>query len=160
MTFEDAVQAIQPGSYRHFKGNEYEVIGVARQSETEEPMVVYRALYGEGGLWVRPAEMWNESVERNGKIYHRFYRLDRIERVEKYTTLTITRLTLAMRLFQVRLWSTISITRSAPPTISAGTSWTPRCWPASALNAPLPGNTRRSSSGWWSARPGGRERMP
>ena len=56
-------------------------------SETEEPVVVYRALYGEGGLWVRPAEMWNESVERDGKIYHRFYRLDRIERVEKYERL-------------------------------------------------------------------------
>ena len=52
------------GKYRHFKGMEYEVIGVARHSETEEPMVVYRALYGEGGLWVRPLGMWNEQVER------------------------------------------------------------------------------------------------
>lgn len=52
------------GKYRHFKGMEYEVIGVARHSETEEPMVVYRALYGEGGLWVRPLAMWNEQVER------------------------------------------------------------------------------------------------
>ena len=87
MKYEEAVKAIQPGRYRHFKGNEYEVVGIARHSETEEPMVVYRALYGEGGLWVRPAEMWNESVERNGKIYHRFYRLDRIERVEKFERL-------------------------------------------------------------------------
>ena len=54
----------------------------------------------------------------------------------------------------------ISITRSAPPTISAGTSWTPRCWPASALTAPSRGNMRRSSSRWWSERPGTRARMP
>ena len=86
MTFEKAVQTIQPGRYRHFKGNMYEVVGVARHSETEEPLVVYRAIYGEGGLWVRPAEMWNEIVERNGKTYRRFYRLDRIERVEKYSS--------------------------------------------------------------------------
>ena len=55
---------IKPGKYRHFKGNEYEVIGVASHSETLEPMVVYQALYGEGGLWVRPASMWEELVER------------------------------------------------------------------------------------------------
>ena len=67
MTFEEAVQTIQPGRYRHFKGNAYEVVGIARHSETEETMVVYRALYGEGGLWVRPADMWNETVERDGK---------------------------------------------------------------------------------------------
>ena len=53
---------IKPGRYRHFKGNLYEVIGVASHSETMEPMVVYRALYGERGLWVRPAAMWNEVV--------------------------------------------------------------------------------------------------
>ena len=87
MTFEKAVQTIQHGRYRNFKGNMYEVVGVARHSETEEPLVVYRAIYGEGGLWVRPAEMWNEIVERNGKTYRRFYRLDRIERVEKYERL-------------------------------------------------------------------------
>ena len=63
---------IKPGRYRHFKGKEYEVIGVASHSETLEPMVVYRALYGEGGLWVRPASMWNELVERNGQIFCRF----------------------------------------------------------------------------------------
>jgi hypothetical protein len=64
--------AIRPGRYRHFKGNEYEVIGVAHHSETMEPLVVYRALYGERGLWVRPAAMWNETVERDGKTYRRF----------------------------------------------------------------------------------------
>lgn len=63
---------IKPGRYRHFKGNEYEVIGIARHSETEEAMVVYRALYGEGGLWVRPARMWNERIERDGKTFQRF----------------------------------------------------------------------------------------
>ena len=70
-----------------YKEAVYEVIGIARHSETEEPMVVYRALYGEGGLWVRPADMWNETVERDGKTYKRFYHLDRIERVEKYERL-------------------------------------------------------------------------
>ena len=87
MTYEEAVKTIPCGRYRHFKGNEYEVVGIARHSETEKPMVVYRALYGEGGLWTRPAEMWNETVEREGKTYRRFYRLDRIERVEKYERL-------------------------------------------------------------------------
>ena len=59
---------LKTGKYRHFKGNEYEVIGIARHSETEESMVVYRALYGEGGLWVRPLAMWNEQVDRDD--YH------------------------------------------------------------------------------------------
>ncbi|MBO4938457.1 MAG: DUF1653 domain-containing protein [Oscillospiraceae bacterium] len=59
---------LKPGKYRHFKGNEYELIAVATHSETMEPMVVYRALYGEGGLWVRPLSMWTETVERDG--YH------------------------------------------------------------------------------------------
>ena len=76
MTYEDAVKNILPGKYRHFKGNEYEVIGISRHSETEEPMVVYRALYGEHGLWVRPASMWYEPVERNGQIYQRFEKVD------------------------------------------------------------------------------------
>ena len=66
------MDAIRPGRYRHFKGNEYEVIGTARHSETLEEMVVYRALYGERGLWVRPAAMWNETVERSGKTFRRF----------------------------------------------------------------------------------------
>ncbi len=63
---------IRPGIYRHFKGNEYEVLFPARHSETEEEMVVYRALYGEGSIWVRPAAMWNETVERDGKRVERF----------------------------------------------------------------------------------------
>ena len=63
---------IKPGRYRHFKGREYEVIGVAKHSETLEEMVVYRQLYGEHGLWVRPASMWEETVERDGKTYKRF----------------------------------------------------------------------------------------
>ena len=63
---------IKLGKYRHFKGMEYEVIGVAKHSETLEPMVVYRALYGECELWVRPAEMWLETVTRDGKAYPRF----------------------------------------------------------------------------------------
>lgn len=63
---------IKKGRYRHFKGNEYEVIGTARHSETTEEYVVYKALYGEGGLWIRPKEMWNETVEREGKTFKRF----------------------------------------------------------------------------------------
>ena len=63
---------IRLGRYRHFKGDEYEVLYLAKHSETLEPMVVYRALYGEHGIWVRPASMWNETVERDGKIYQRF----------------------------------------------------------------------------------------
>lgn len=66
------MEDIKLGRYRHFKGNEYEVLGIARHSETEEEMVIYRALYGEGGLWVRPASMWNETVERDGKTFKRF----------------------------------------------------------------------------------------
>lgn len=56
------------GTYRHFKGNEYELVGIAKHSETLEPMVVYRALYDDGGLWVRPAAMWSETVDRDD--YH------------------------------------------------------------------------------------------
>ena len=63
---------IKPGKYRHYKGNEYEVIGMAKHSETLEEMVVYRALYGEYGLWVRPAHMWSEIVEVNGEKVERF----------------------------------------------------------------------------------------
>lgn len=67
-----APQTLRPGRYRHFKGREYEVLGIARHSETEEELVVYRALYGDFGLWVRPVSMWNETVERDGKISRRF----------------------------------------------------------------------------------------
>ena len=65
-------EAIRPGRYRHFKGNEYEVLYTARHSETLEEYVVYRALYGEGGVWVRPSSMWNELVTRDGKTFRRF----------------------------------------------------------------------------------------
>ena len=60
------------GRYRHFKGMEYEVIGVAKHSETLEDMVVYRALYGDGGLWVRSASMFLETLEREGRLVQRF----------------------------------------------------------------------------------------
>ena len=63
---------IKIGKYRHFKGREYEVIGIAAHSETLEQMVVYRALYGESGLWVRPAVMWKEIVEREDYSGPRF----------------------------------------------------------------------------------------
>ena len=61
---------VKKGFYRHFKGNIYEVIDVAKHSETLEEMVVYRALYGEGEVWVRPLSMWNETVEREGKTFY------------------------------------------------------------------------------------------
>ena len=66
------MEDIKPGRYRHFKGREYEVLGIARHSETEEELVVYRARYGDFGLWVRPVSMWNETVERDGKTFRRF----------------------------------------------------------------------------------------
>lgn len=62
----------EKGIWRHFKGGRYELIDIARHSETLEMMVVYRALYGEGGLWVRPLAMWSEQVVRDGKTYTRF----------------------------------------------------------------------------------------
>jgi len=65
-------KSIKIGKYQHYKGNFYEVIGVARHSETLEELVVYRALYGDGDLWVRPLEMFLESVEFNGKLVPRF----------------------------------------------------------------------------------------
>ena len=60
------------GTYRHYKGNTYQVIGVAKHTETEEDLVIYQALYGEGGLWVRPMEMFCEKVEIGGKLVSRF----------------------------------------------------------------------------------------
>ena len=76
---------IKLGRYRHFKGNEYEVIGIAKHSETLEEMVVYRALYDEGGLWVRPANMWNEVIERDGKKLQRFTYIGELKGVERIT---------------------------------------------------------------------------
>lgn len=67
---------IETGKYRHYKGNEYEVVGMARHSETLEDMVVYRALYGTGELWVRPASMWDEIVETNGEKVVRFQKIE------------------------------------------------------------------------------------
>jgi hypothetical protein len=63
---------IKPGRYRHFKGQYYEVLGVARDSETLQELVVYRALYGERGLWIRPLAMFTSQVERDGKTMARF----------------------------------------------------------------------------------------
>jgi len=63
---------IKIGKYRHFKGNEYRVLHLAKHSETLEEMVVYQALYGEKGIWVRPASMWNESVTHNEESLKRF----------------------------------------------------------------------------------------
>lgn len=64
-----------PGTYRHYKGGIYEVLGTARHSETLEPMTLYRALYGEGGLWVRPAAMFGETVLVDGVAQPRFARI-------------------------------------------------------------------------------------
>jgi hypothetical protein len=67
---------IKTGKYKHFKGNEYEVLGTAKHSETLEEFVVYKALYGEGQIWVRPAKMWEETVEVNGEKIPRFQPID------------------------------------------------------------------------------------
>jgi len=64
-----------PGQYRHYKGQDYEVLGIARHSETEEELVVYRALYGECGLWVKPLGMFEQQVEIDGRPVPRFRRL-------------------------------------------------------------------------------------
>ena len=63
---------MKKGIYKHFKGNSYEVLGVAKHSETLEEMVVYKALYGDGDIWVRPLKMWDERVEYNGQMVKRF----------------------------------------------------------------------------------------
>ncbi len=65
-------QTVTPGRYRHYKGNYYEVIGVARHSETEEELVVYRCLYGDHSLWVRPLAMFTETVAVDGRTLPRF----------------------------------------------------------------------------------------
>lgn len=69
----EASRGIKPGRYCHYKGNEYEVLCMARHSETLEEMVVYRALYGAGEVWVRPASMWEERVSVNGEAVPRFF---------------------------------------------------------------------------------------
>ena len=63
-------------TFRHLKGNLYRLEGFAKDSETLEEMVVYRALYGERGVWVRPASMWNEIIERDGKTFRRFTKIE------------------------------------------------------------------------------------
>ena len=75
------MQEIEPGLWKHFKGNLYRVMYVALHSETGEEMVVYQALYGQRGMWVRPASMWNEIVERDGKTYRRFTKIDDYTRI-------------------------------------------------------------------------------
>ena len=67
---------MKPGRYRHYKGKDYEVLGVARHSETEEEYVVYRQLYGAGGLWIRPLGMFLESVTIGEIVVPRFQRLE------------------------------------------------------------------------------------
>ena len=76
------MEDIKPGRYRHYKGNEYEVLYIATHSETAEKMVVYRALYGDRSIWVRPASMWNEIVLKDGKKYRRFEYMGPAERQE------------------------------------------------------------------------------
>ena len=63
---------MQLGIYQHFKGNYYKVLAIAKHSETLEEMVVYQALYGEFGIWVRPLSMFEETVEHNGEVKQRF----------------------------------------------------------------------------------------
>ena len=84
ITYEEAKKEIALGRYRHFKGNEYEVLAIARHSETQEPIVVYKALYGDQAVWVRHASMWTEEVPdpnelkndpKSGKRVKRFLRI-------------------------------------------------------------------------------------
>ena len=63
---------IKPGKYQHFKGNFYQVIDTVTHSETQETLVLYKPLYGEQSLWVRPIAMFSESIERDGKVMQRF----------------------------------------------------------------------------------------
>ena len=77
----ETAHKIRPGLYRHFKGNLYRVLGVARHSETLEELVVYQSCAEAGQLWVRPLSMWNETVERDGQKMHRFVKVDETEEV-------------------------------------------------------------------------------
>lgn len=70
------MHTISPGKYRHYKGNDYLVIAIAKHSETEEEMVVYRCLYGDRSLWVRPVSLFNDTVEADGGKILRFTPLD------------------------------------------------------------------------------------
>ena len=75
---------IKPGIYRHFKGNMYKVLYIAKHSETMEDMVVYQALYGEMGIWVRPASMFAETVTRDGVTFPRFTFIKEADRGTNY----------------------------------------------------------------------------
>ena len=66
---------VEKGTYRHYKGNLYEVVGVATHSETEEALVIYRPLYGKGDLWARPLDMWDNTIEHNSEKVKRFERV-------------------------------------------------------------------------------------
>ena len=83
MTQKPTIQTVEPGLYQHFKGGRYEVVATATHSETQEPMVVYKALYGDFGLWVRPLAMFCETVEQEGESVPRFKPL--IESIENTT---------------------------------------------------------------------------
>lgn len=72
----ERINQIRPGRYRHYKGQDYEVIDIARHSETEEELVVYRCLYGDHSLWVRPLAMFRETVTVAGEEVPRFARID------------------------------------------------------------------------------------
>lgn len=74
--YSQKAKSLKNGKYRHYSGKEYEVIGVSRHSETLEEMVVYKALYDEGSLWVRPLAMFVEDVEVNGNMQPRFKFID------------------------------------------------------------------------------------
>ena len=84
MQAKTQTQKITPGFYQHFKGNPYQVIDIVRHSETQEEMVLYKALYGDFGLWVRPLAMFAETIERDGQQFERFRRLvdDELKEVE------------------------------------------------------------------------------
>jgi len=66
------INDVKPGKYRHFKGGEYRVLHTAFHSETLEQYIVYQALYGEQKVWIRPLSMWDETIERDGKMFKRF----------------------------------------------------------------------------------------
>jgi len=107
------MDAIPLGIYRHYKGNQYEVVGFAKHSETLEDMVIYKALYGEGGIWVRPQSMWGELVETNDEAVRRFEYVD-----DKAETARQDELSEALRSIE----STLSKCEKALTKLRAGTS--------------------------------------